>query len=434
MAKQEIYRSVKGTKDIKPSVTPLWRYVEEMASEIFGLYGFAEMRTPIFEKTEIFTRSIGDATDIVEKEMYTFTDRGGESITLRPEGTASMVRAYIEHQLYNPPDALKVFYIGPMFRAERPQAGRFRQFHQIGAEVFGSDDNAVDAELIIMLMDFFSELRVPDLKVVINSLGHEACRPAYREALTIFLNKTKETLCPSCQVRIDKNPMRVLDCKSAQCQGVIADAPTIDQYRCKDCNERLDRVRRPLLDLEIPHIVDPRLVRGLDYYTGVAFEVTSTSLGAQNAVAGGGRYDQLVENFGGPPTPAVGFAIGVERLISLLDEEMAAAVADQAPDVYLILLNSEAEERAFEMAHRLRAFGYRVHRGYGGGSMKSQMKKANRSGARFAMIIGEDEIANSSVTIRDMESGEQSLAPFGEIVDRLDDLLDEAIPRDMDEE
>ena len=425
LAKQEHYRRVKGTKDIMPDAAHLWRFVEAMASDIFGLYGFEEIRTPIFEKTEVFTRSIGETTDIVEKEMYTFTDRGGESLTLRPEGTASAVRAYVENKMHDPPGALKLFYTGPMFRAERPQAGRFRQFHQIGAEVFGSDDPAVDAELIIMLVDFFSELRVPGLKVLINSLGCTECRPGYREALLAFLTERKSELCDNCKGRIDRNPLRVLDCKSPQCQTVIADAPTIDQHRCKPCNDNLADVRRPLQDLEVPHIVDPKLMRGLDYYAGVAFEVTAEGLGAQNAVAGGGRYDALVESFGGPPTPAAGFAIGIERLMLLLEDGMAKSVGAMPPDIYMILLTKQAEERAFEIGHRLRSFGYSVERGYGGGSLKSQMKKADRSKAHFAFIMGEDEVLKEAVTIKNMKTGEQKLAPLADIVEVIDDLYDE---------
>ena len=417
-------RSVKGVNDITPSDAPRWRYVEDAALDVFELYNYREIRTPIFEKTEVFRRSIGETTDIVEKEMYTFTDRGGESLTLRPEGTAPVVRAYIENGLYNPPGVLKLFYFGPMFRAERPQAGRFRQFHQFGVEVFGSDDPGVDAELVIMLMDIFSELGINGLKVRLNSLGCRDCRPAYREALYVFLKENAGALCENCRSRIERNPMRALDCKSEGCRAVVAGAPTIDKFRCGACQDHLDGVRRPLLDLEVPVELDPRLVRGLDYYSRTAFEVTSEALGAQNAVAGGGRYDSLVEQMGGPPTPATGFAVGIERLLSLMGEPAGMEVDYAArPDVYIIPMTDEAAAKAFDISHRLRSHGYSVEQEFGGGSLKSRMRKANRSGARFAVIIGENELAKGEVIVKQMDTSEQTSVPVGRIIDALDERL-----------
>ncbi len=416
----ETSRAVKGVKDTLPDVAPLWRYVESVAADIFDLYNFAEIRLPIFEKTEVFKRSIGETSDIVEKEMYTFTDRGGESLTLRPEGTASAVRAYIEHKLYHPPGVTRLFYMGPMFRAERPQAGRFRQFHQIGAEVFGSDDPAIDAELILMLLDFFTALKVPGLKVALNSLGCPVCRPGYREKLLAFLKEREDKLCDPCRSRIDRNPLRALDCKVPTCKETVVDAPTIDGSLCGECQDHFEKVRRPLRDLEAPVVVDPRLVRGLDYYTRTAFEVTSEGLGAQNAVAGGGRYDALVEEFGGPATPAIGFALGMERLIGLIDQEGMELTPDE-PDIYLVLMTDAANERAFEMSHRLRSYGFRVDRTYGGGSMKSQMRKADKSGARYVVILGEEEMATEIATVKDMVSGEQRQIPFAELAEAMDE-------------
>lgn len=416
----DFIKRVKGVKDITPGEAPIWRLVEDTALDVFELYGYHEIRTPIFERTEVFSRSIGETTDIVEKEMYTFTDRGGESLTLRPEGTAPVVRAYIENRLYDPPGVRKLFYFGPMFRAERPQAGRFRQFHQFGAEVFGSADPGVDAEVILALMDIFGALGVTGLKVSLNSLGCPNCRPAYRKALHEFLKERVDSLCGNCRARVDRNPFRALDCKAKGCQDVVADAPTIDKYRCDECEDSLDKVRRPLLELEVPVTLDPRMARGLDYYTRTAFEVTSGRLGAQNAVAGGGRYDLLVEQVGGPPTPAVGFAVGMERLISLLDGEEDVEEYVLRPDVYIIDMTPEAASRAFELAHRLRARGYVVEKCFEGGSLKSRMRKAGRSGARFTMMIGEDEIERGAVTLKDMESGEQKSVPFGEIADALE--------------
>ncbi|VAX22984.1 Histidyl-tRNA synthetase [hydrothermal vent metagenome] len=413
-------KSVRGVKDVLPSESLKWRLVEETALEIFTLYNFKEIRIPTFEKTEVFKRSIGETTDIVEKEMYTFTDRGGESLTLRPEGTASVVRAYVENGLYNPPGVTKLFYMGPMFRAERPQAGRFRQFHQIGAEVFGTDDPAIDAEVIIMLMDLFTELRVPGLKVLLNSLGCPECRPAFRNALYEFLKERESDLCKNCQSRIDRNPLRALDCKSPTCKAITENAPTIDKYRCDSCETHFNNVRKPLLDLEIPVTVDPKLMRGLDYYSRTAFEVVSEGLGAQNSVAGGGRYDSLVEQFGGPKTPAIGFALGIERLISLLASEDEEELAEY-PDIFIVPMTETASLRSFEIAHRLRSYGYQVERTFGIASMKSMMKKADRSKAKYTLIIGEDELKKGMGTLRNMNSGEQIETSFNDIADILDE-------------
>lgn len=422
--KKNLAKGVKGVKDITPADISSWRRVEESALEILELYNFREIRIPIFEKTEIFRTSIGETSDIVEKEMYTFSDRGGESLTLRPEGTASVTRAFVEHKLYNSSSAVKLFYIGPMFRAERPQAGRFRQFHQIGAEVFGSMDPAVDSEIIIMLMDIFGDLQISDLNIRLNSLGCPDCRPGYRDALLSFLKGRAGSLCENCQARIDRNPLRALDCKSRDCRQIVVDAPAIDKFLCNACQDHIDQVRKPLLDLELPITMDPTLVRGLDYYSRTAFEVISDQLGAQNAVAGGGRYDNLVERFGGPPTPAIGFAIGMERMISLLSDSQTDELPGDAPDVYMVILEDVAKLKAFELAHRMRSFGYRVERNFDGGSMKSQMRKADKSGARFSLIIGEDEIGKDVVTIRNMKSGEQRQSPFNDIIDELDSEFD----------
>lgn len=419
-------KRVKGTRDILPEDVAAWQAVEDTARAVFDLYNFREMRFPVFEKTEVFARSIGETTDIVEKEMYTFTDRGGESLTLRPEGTAPAVRAFVENGLHNKGGVQKYYYTGPMFRAERPQAGRFRQFHQIGAEVFGSDDPAVDAELILMLSDFFTALGVTDITIVLNSLGCAKCRPAFREALREYLDGRRENLCDNCQRRVDRNPLRALDCKAESCKQVAKDAPSIDNYLCDDCSTHFTGVKRLLAELEAPVRLDPRLVRGLDYYTRTAFEVTSGRLGAQDAVAGGGRYDSLVEQFGGPPTPAIGFALGMERLINILGGEAES----EDIDVFLVAAGHEAEVAVFELAHRLRAEGFAVDRSFGGGSMKSQMRRADKSGARFAVIIGEAELANSSAILKDLKKGEQKQAPLRQIADLLEQALGESHSHD----
>ena len=417
--KSEKINRVKGKKDILPAAALLWREVEEVAREVFKLYNFREIRLPVFEKTEVFSRSIGETSDIVEKEMYTFTDRGGESLTLRPEGTAPVVRAFIENSLFNRPGVQKLYYMGPMFRAERPQKGRFRQFHQIGAEVFGTDDPAADAELILVLLDFFEALGITGLELKLNSLGCPECRPAYRAELASFLKSRIGSLCGACQRRVEKNPFRALDCKSKGCQETVSDAPAIDRFLCGECKKSFEKVQSLLVDSGVSFTLDPRLVRGLDYYSRTAFEVTSSRLGAQDAVAGGGRYNSLVEQFGGPPTPAIGFALGVERLLNLMDEPES----ELAPDVFLVAAGDEAEKEIFQLARILRQDGFTVERGFGGGNLKNRMKKADKSGARFAVIIGENEIAKASATIKDLTKGTQKEVGLDEISKTLEDDL-----------
>ena len=399
-------------KDILPQEAETWRRVEQAAREVFKLYNYGEIRIPIFEKTEVFARSIGETSDIVEKEMYTFTDRGGESLTLRPEGTASVVRAFVENGMFNLPGIKKLYYLGPMFRAERPQAGRFRQFHQIGAEAFGSQDPALDAEVIALLLDLFRRLNVEGLEVKLNSLGCPQCRPAFRDDLQSFLAGKTEQLCENCQRRVDKNPLRVFDCKSKSCAEAIEEAPLLDSYLCAECRTSIESVTGLLAGLGEQVTIDPRLVRGLDYYSRTAFEIVSNQLGAQSAVAGGGRYDSLVEQFGGPPTPALGFALGVERLISLIDEKQTS----ETPEVFLAAIGDEAQKKIFELAGELRTRGISADRAFGQASLKSQMKKADKSGARFAVIIGENEIAKDKALIKDMGLGSQSEYSIGNIV------------------
>ena len=402
-----------------------------MAVETFMLYNFNEIRLPVFEKTAVFTRSIGETTDIVEKEMYTFEDRGGESLTLRPEGTASIVRAYVENKLYNPPGVAKLFYMGPMFRAERPQAGRFRQFYQIGAELFGSDDPSLDAELILMLSNLLASLQIKDIEIVLNSLGCPKCRPAYREQLTQYLKSRADELCENCSRRIDKNPLRALDCKSSGCVEVANGAPQITDYLCDECRSSINLVEQTLVDCEVPVRMDPKLVRGLDYYSRTAFEVISKNLGAQNAIAGGGRYDSLVEQFGGPATPAIGFAIGMDRLISLLEMEERVI----KPYVFVIGLTEPAVQMIFHLAHGLRQIGLSVERNTGGGSLKSQMRKAGKSGARFTIIVGEDELAESSVILKDMVKSEQATVKVDDLAEKIwETVQEEETPVDTEPE
>ncbi|MBI3600511.1 MAG: histidine--tRNA ligase [Nitrospinae bacterium] len=414
------YHAIKGVKDILPGEIEKWQFMERTAGEVFELYGFSEIRIPIFEKTAVFTRSIGETTDIVEKEMYTFPDRGGDSLTLRPEGTASVVRAYVEHNLYNPPSVVKLYYMGPMFRCERPQAGRYRQFYQIGAEVFGTETPEIDAEVIGMLMRYFEKLGLTGLELQINSLGCDECRPKFKDALLQFLKQKKSLLCEDCQRRYERNPLRIFDCKSANCHEATKDAPTIETHRCENCKRHFDSTLSYLDKLDIQYTKKPKLVRGLDYYTKTAFEIVSKGLGSQNAIAGGGRYDKLVEEFGGPPTPAFGFAIGVDRTAPLI-QHSAISNQQSAPLIFIAAIGERADLKAFELINVLvlRQNGIRVERDYEKGSLKSQMKKANKSGARYTIIIGDNEFDKDKVILRDMSSAQQDEIDMERIVEIL---------------
>lgn len=399
---QKSYRAVKGMQDILPPETYLWLKVESAAAEVFGASGFREMRTPVLENTAVFTRSIGETSDIVEKEMYTFEDKGGRSVTMRPECTASIVRSYVENHLYNEPAPQKYYYSGPMFRYERPQKGRLRQFYQIGVEAFASDGPGMDAEVISMLHRFLDRVGIKGLSVQINSIGCPQCRPAYRDALVGFFSTKLPGLCSDCVRRHKQNPLRILDCKVPGCVELRTDAPFVTDYLCDGCRNHYEGVKGMLSLLHVPFVENPRMVRGLDYYTRTTFEVTSEGLGAQNAVAAGGRYDALVEQFGGPPTPAIGFALGMERLVTLLGDGSEAA---PAPDVFIVSLGEEASREALRMAEGLRARGRWAELVHGGGSMKSQMRRADRLGASFVLIIGEDEIRKGALTWKNMKDG-----------------------------
>ncbi len=399
------YRSIKGVQDILPPETYLWQHVEQTAKEVFSLYGFKEIRTPILEFTELFIRGIGETTDIVEKEMYTFLDRAGRSLTMRPEGTASVVRAYIQHSLNQLPPPQKFYYVGPMFRYERPQKGRLRQFHQTGVEVFGVEAPEVDAELIEMLVMFLKRIGLDGLSVEVNSIGCSKCRPAYREQLIEYLKMGVSGLCSDCQRRYNQNPLRVLDCKVPSCKEYVKGAPVILDFLCDDCRTHFRGVQDALSRLGISYKVNAEMVRGLDYYTRTTFEVTSTSLGAQNAVAAGGRYDRLVEEFGGPPTPAVGFAIGMERLIALLKDKME--IADRGPQITFVSIGERARELAFELLSRVRRQGISADMDLRSASVKSQMRRADKLGSRAVVIIGEDEIERGVFKFKDMKSSEE---------------------------
>jgi histidyl-tRNA synthetase len=393
--------AVKGFHDVLPGESELWLAIENEARRIFGAYGFGEIRVPIAERTELFARAAGETSDIVEKQMYTFGDLDGASLTLRPEGTASVVRAYVEHGLHGREPVSKLYYLGPMFRRERPQKGRYRQFHQIGAEVIGREDPLADAELMVWLADFFAAIGLREYRLEINSLGCSDCRPAYRELLRAYGEARRDTLCPDCVRRLATNPLRILDCKIDGPK--LVDAPVMVDHLDEPCARHFERVQA-VLDAEgVAATLAPRMVRGLDYYCRTAFEVSAEGLGSQNAVGGGGRYDGLVADLGGPKIAGVGFALGVERLVLALRREAAPA----APDLFVAPLGATAELRGFALARRVRALGLRVEIESGEKSLKSHMKRADRLGARAVLIVGDDELGRGVGILRDLGTREQ---------------------------
>ena len=391
-------QTIRGVKDILPNEIWKWQWVESIAHKIFLRYGFQEIRIPVFEDTRLFSRSIGETTDIVEKEMYTFEDRSGDSITLRPEGTASVVRAYIEHKMYAPPSVTKMFYIGPMFRYERPQAGRLRQFYQIGVEAMGSPSPTVDVEVMTMLIEFFHELGIENSKLQINSLGNHSSRHQYRKFLRLEIKKYLNQLCKNCINRYERNPLRILDCKVGQCKEVAKDLPKMIDHLDETSEQHFAEVQKLLDIANTPYTINTNLVRGLDYYNMTAFEVTSENLGSQNAICGGGRYDTLVEELSGPSTPCFGFALGMERLVALIPFKEKANPNNNS-DIFLVCLGETAKIPGFQAAHELRLAGFKVERDYEMASMKSQMRKANKLDCRFTLIIGESEIDLSLIHI-----------------------------------
>jgi len=402
----EPVRSVKGTRDLLPPDTSLWQRVEAEAHCVFAAYHYGEIRTPILEETALFARGVGAETDIVMKEMYTFRDRDEESLTLRPEATASVVRAYNEHSLYNLGGVQKLYYIGPMFRRERPQKGRYRQFYQIGAEVLGSQNPLVDVELIEMLVLFLERIGIREYALLLNSVGCPICRAAYLEVLRQALQDVKATMCADCQRRADTNPLRVLDCKVEADQPIIEKLPKIIDHLDPECSQHFERVRSELRARGIVFQITPRLVRGLDYYTRTTFEITSGALGAQNAVVGGGRYDGLSEMLGGPPTPGIGFSIGLDRLI--LAVQAAAVLEAGSPLAAFVVWMGEATlPAASRLVRELRAQGVSAEIDYDPMKIKKAMGIASKLGARFTIIIGEGELATGRYQVKDMASGEQ---------------------------
>ncbi|MFV9510936.1 histidine--tRNA ligase [Tepidibacillus sp. LV47] len=406
----------RGTADVFFEEAELWNYIEQTSKEIFKRYNYKEIRTPIFEYTELFQRGVGETTDIVEKEMYTFTDRGGRSLTLRPEGTASVVRAFVEHKLYANPDPTKLYYIGPMFRYERPQSGRMRQFTQVGVEVLGSSDPAIDAEVISLAIRIFEEMGLTNLRLELNSVGCPVCRPLHREKLVTHLHGVKEKLCKDCQSRLERNPMRVLDCKNETCQEVTKDAPTIDQHLCEDCKSHHEKVKAYLDQMGIEYVENPRLVRGLDYYTQTAFEIISKDIGAVGTICGGGRYNGLVAEIGGNDVPGIGFAFSLERVALALKEKGIDLKLAKGIDVYFVTTGEKADSVSMKILDDLRKAGIKAEKDYLGRKMKAQMKAADRLQAKYVLILGDDEFESKKVILRDMASGEQQEVSFDDII------------------
>ena len=409
-------KAIRGFNDILPDEIGKWQFVEKIAREVFEGFGYSEIRIPILERTELFSRGIGEATDIVEKEMYTFTDRSGNSLTLRPEATASMARAYLEHQLHTFDPVAKLYCMGPMFRYERPQKGRYRQFYQIDAEVFGVENPMVDAEVILMLIHFLKKVGLEKLELQINTLGCGACRPRYRDALKKFLEKKSFQLCEDCQRRLQTNPLRIFDCKVETCQGVIADAPRAVDFICEECQQHFDKVKEYLKMAGLDFVINPKMVRGLDYYTRTAFEVVSYQLGSQNAVTGGGRYDNLFQEIGGLDVPGIGFAVGMERLVSLLPKRKGFI---QYPDLFIAALGEETCKWAYQTVNQLHLQGIRAELDYEGKSLKSQMRRANKLKARYVLIMGEEELKKGRAVLRNMETKSQEDIPVGDLLTSL---------------
>ena len=412
---------IRGFKDILPGEVELWQAVEKVARELLEDFGFKEIRIPVMERTELFARSIGEDTDIVEKEMYTFPDRKGDLITLRPEATASIVRAYIQHRLYATDPVQKFYTIGPMFRRERPQKGRYRQFYQINAEIFGVPSGLADVQLIFLLVTLFSRLQVPDIKAHINSLGCPKCRPKFKAALAEFLAAVSDKLCADCRRRKDRNPLRVLDCKVPACRDAMAEAPSILDDLCSECKADFAEVKSMLQKLGVPFVIDKNLVRGLDYYARTTFEIQTESLGAQNAVAGGGRYDGLVGELGGPDIPATGFAIGFDRLTELTGFNSSQFY--RKPDIFVAALGDKSRLLAFEWICTFGDEGILAEMDFAGKSLKSQMKRADRLEAGHVLIVGDDELEKGEAILRNMGTKDQVPVPLDGLIKNIKEKL-----------
>ena len=411
----------RGTHDILPEEQPYWRCVERTAEELCTRYGYARIDTPSFEETGLFTRAVGEGTDIVDKEMYSFLDKGGNELTLQPEGTAPVVRAYLEHGMHTLPQPVKLYYLTSIFRYDRPQAGRYREHHQFGAEAIGEMDPGVDAEVISLAWTFYRKVGLSGLSIQVNSIGCPVCRPNYLKELVEYYGAHRDQLCGDCAKRLTRNPLRLLDCKVSSCGPYIEGAPKSSEYLCPECRAHFDELLGHLDRLGLPYTPNHRLVRGLDYYTKTVFEFWAEGIGAQNAVGGGGRYDGLAEALGGKATPGIGFGIGLERVILTAREQGIEVPAPEAPDAFVAYLGPEAKREALVLLDALRAAGFSASCAFGGRSLKAQMRRANESGARFALILGEEEIRRGTAMCRDMARGTQEEFPSEGVVEILGD-------------
>lgn len=417
-------QALRGTQDILPDNIYKWNHVESVIKELCALYGYSEIRTPMFEDTKLFLRGIGDTTDVVAKEMYTFEDRGGRSITLRPENTAAVVRSYLEHKLYGDQQVHKLFYIGSMFRYDRPQAGRYREFHQFGVEVLGASSPAADAEVINLAYTLFKTLGLKELELHINSIGDYKCRPIYRQKLIEFFEEKEDQLCDDCQARLHKNPLRILDCKEDSCRRASAGAPKITDYLCDECEKKFEAVKRYLAALEIPYSVDSRLVRGLDYYTNTAFEIQYPPLGAQSAICGGGRYDGLVEDVGGPSTPGIGFAVGLERLLLALEMQKLIPEPANRKKVYIVTLGEDAIVEGIKIQQHLRDKGVIAEIDLQDRSIKGQMKQADKNNAEYTVIIGANEMEKKEAAVKTWKTESSRIFHFSKCLISLQSRAD----------
>ena len=404
----------KGTQDLLPRESAKWRTAEEVMRSEAAVHGFGEVRTPVFEHTELFLRSVGDTTDVVEKQMYTFEDKGGRSVTLRPEGTSGVARAMLEHAMYNDGLPVKVYYHTSCYRYEKPQAGRLREFHQFGVEMFGAAQPAADAEVICLAKGIFDRLGVKNLTLELNSIGCPTCRARYHEALKAYLTGRKDELCETCQSRLERNPMRILDCKSPVCSKIAEGAPVILDYLCDDCRDHFESVKQYLTEAGVAFTVNPTIVRGLDYYTRTVFEFVSNDLGAQSTVCGGGRYDGLIEQMGGKPTPGLGFGLGMERLMLILQAQGIELPEDKPCEIFLVSMGDAASRRAFALCDQLHRCGVAAEVDVCGRSLKAQMKYANKLGAAFTMVLGDDELQQGKAQVKNMKTGEVSTISLGE--------------------
>lgn len=417
-------KAPRGTYDTLPPDSTKWQYIEKIIHDTARLFGYSEIRTPIFEHTELFERGVGETTDIVTKEMYTFFDKSNRSLTLRPEGTACCVRALIEHSIYGGVMPVKWYYSGPMFRYDRPQTGRFRQFHQFGVEAFGSNSPFLDAEIIMLLVKILTNLGLDDYELHLNSVGCPECRESYRQKLIAHMSPVREKLCPDCQARYERNPLRVLDCKVKSCHEAITGFPNIFDSLCDDCREHYSKVKSALEDNQIKYIHDHNLVRGLDYYTNTAFEIHVPRIGSQSAVGGGGRYNGLIKECGGPDLPGIGFALGMERLLLAMDNLPERVPLDLKLDVFLAVLDEKYNNEALHLLDRLRNAKIRADRDYNGRSMKAQMKYADKLGAQVVILMGEDEVNRGTFTIRNMNSKEQIEVETAQLIPVIKGILE----------